>query len=287
LAFRKVPLPSEIGRIDLFAEAGRGARAAGRPQMATVIGAIANHERNYSTDKFHSLSQVAVQLAANHEYIEPWLLQELQPRGARWIETLADQLVLTPPALADLAALNRLFFPADAEARTASLREKALRQLMKSGSYRDALKLLEQIPQAEPRLVAECREGLGDLPAAADEYLRAGSPADALRCYRGIPDFEKALELLDRVGDHPARASLEWLRQMRDLAAARPPEFSRTVLPAEKKLLEQVLEASLGVSRKKPAAKKSAAKKAPVKRAPVKKAPVPRTPPPKPGRDLF
>ena len=44
-------------------------------------------------------------------------------------------------------------------------------------------------------------------------------------------------------------------------AEARPAEFSKVVLPQEKKLLEQVLEASLGVSRK-----KSAAKRAPAKR---------------------
>ena len=53
---------------------------------------------------------------------------------------------------------------------------------------------------------------------------------------------------------------------MRDLAAERPPEFAKQVLPEEKKLLESVLEASLGASRKKPAAKKKAAA-APRKRA--------------------
>jgi len=126
------------------------------------------------------------------------------------------------------------------------------------------------MPNPNPRLVAECQEGIGDLEKAAAGYLQAGSPQDALRCYRSIPDFDKTLELLDSVGHHPARESLLWLRQVRDLANRRPAEFPKVILPAEKKLLEDVLEASLGVARRKPAAKrtKSAAKKTPAKKAP-------------------
>jgi hypothetical protein len=44
---------------------------------------------------------------------------------------------------------------------------------------------------------------------------------------------------------------------MRDLASERPAEFPKVILPAEKKLLEEILETSLGDSRKKPAAKKA------------------------------
>jgi hypothetical protein len=175
-----------------------------------------------------------------------------------------------------MAALYQLFVPGEAKARIARLREKALRQLMKAGSFQLALELLQALPQPDPKLIAECREGLGELEAAAAEYLRAGHTADALRCYRGIPDFDKALELLGRIGDHPSKGSLEWLRKVRDLAAARPPEFSRNVLPAEKKLLEGILETALGVSRKKPGTKKPAVKKAAAKKAPVKR---PRKPP--------
>jgi hypothetical protein len=101
-----------------------------------------------------------------------------------------------------------------------------------------------------------------------------------LRCYRGIPDFDKAIELVDRIGQHPARESLLWIRSMRDLAAQRPADFTKAVLPAEKKLLEQILETSLGASRKKPAAKKAAGKKP---AAPRKKV----APKPRPVRDEF
>ena len=64
--------------------------------------------------------------------------------------------------------------------------------------------------------------------------------------------------------------------EMRDLAAARPPEFTRNVLPAEKKLLEGILETALGVSRKKPGPRNRPSKRAPAKKAPVKR---PRKPP--------
>ena len=132
---------------------------------------------------------------------------------------------------------------------------------MRMKAYASALRILERAPGAGPKLIAECREGLGELEQAAVEYLKAGSPQDALRCFRLIPDFDKSLELLEAVGKHPARDSLLWLRQMRDLAARRPAEFQKTILPAEKKLLEEVLQTALGVSRKKPAARRA---KAPV-----------------------
>jgi hypothetical protein len=120
---------------------------------------------------------------------------------------------------------------------------------------------VNQTAHPDPKLIAACHEGMGHLEEAAARFLEAGSPSDALRCYRRIPNFDKSLELLATLPDHPARESLEWLRRMRDLAAERPVDFTKQVLPEEKKLLESLLESSLGASRKKPAAKKPAAKK--------------------------
>jgi hypothetical protein len=154
------------------------------------------------------------------------------------------------------------------ERRTAQVREKAIRALMRANRHKVALQILQSTPGADPKLIAECREGLGELDLAAAEYLKAGSAQDALRCLRLIPDFDKSLELLDTVGKHPARESLLWLRRMRDLAAERPAEFQKVILPAEKKLLEEVLQTALGVSRKKPAAKRA--------KTTVKKAVMPR-----------
>ena len=52
----------------------------------------------------------------------------------------------------------------------------------------------------------------------------------------------------------------------------RPDKFGRTVTDPEKKLLQDLLERALGVTRKKPAAKKAASKSAaPRKRAPAKR----------------
>jgi hypothetical protein len=70
-----------------------------------------------------------------------------------------------------------------------------------------------------------------------------------------------ASQPMETLRDHPARESLLWLRRMRDLAAERPSEFTKVILPTEKKFLEQVLESSLGASRKKAATKKTTAKK--------------------------
>jgi tetratricopeptide (TPR) repeat protein len=272
LAFRRVNLPSELGRIDLYGEAGRSAMLAHKSGLLEVIERIGAYERDYSGEKTGALVRLAAALSRRAADIEPWLLMELQPRAAGWIATLEDVMDRVPDQLLleVLPGMYALFSPSDAAGRTANLREKAIRSLMRAKAWAQALGILRELPEARPKLVAECLEGLGDYDEAANEYLNAGSPADALRCYRSIPDFDKALALLDQVGQHPARNSLLWIQRMRDVAAERPDEFGKVVLPAEKKLLEQVLEAALGVSRKKRAAAKrtpSAAKK----RAPRKK----------------
>jgi hypothetical protein len=70
------------------------------------------------------------------------------------------------------------------------------------------------------------------------------------------------------LGDHPATESLEWISKMQKLVLERPEKFQKTVTTAEKKLLEEILERGLGVTRRKPAPKKKPV--APRKRAPKK-----------------
>jgi hypothetical protein len=287
LAFRKVPLPSEMGRIDLFSAAAASANAAGKPILAELILSIAEHERDYSNERLQSLVRLANSLARRRADIEPWLRVELQSRAAQWLQMLEDLMDRVPDLLLlqILPELYALFAPLEAESRAARLREKGVHTLMRRGSFAEALEILGRIPGADPKLLAECREGLGEFEAAAAGYLEAGRPQDALRCYRSIPDFDKALGLLDAVGNHPARESLLWVRRMRDLAAQRPPDFAKALLPPEKKLLEAVLESALGVTRKKAAAKRApAAKKKP---AAPKKSVVVRKPlaPIRPRRD--
>jgi hypothetical protein len=274
LGFRKLALPSELGRLDLFGEARMAAQAAGLTHLALVLDAIAAHERDYSNDRSNTLVTMALALVKQREHIEPWLLVELQQRAAGWLQAL-EVLADRDPATAFhvLSSMYRLFDPAAAESRSVQLRGKVIRALMRQKHFAAALEILLPMKDADPLLIAECREGLGELAEAAADYLRAGKTAEALRCYRLIPDFEKSLALLERVKDHPARESLKWLRRMRDLAAERPANFSKVMLPAEKKLLEQVLETSLGVSRKKAAAKKT--EKAPAARKTAAKLPLP------------
>ena len=264
LAFRRVSMPQEMGRVDLYGEAAWSATAAGRRRMGELIRAIGEYERDYSTEKAGALIYLAQSLVRNRDEIDSWLLQEIQPRATGWIQKLEDSFEASPvSAWSLLPTLYTLFVPLEAESRSARLRDRTIRSLMRGKEFGAALAMLQQIPDADPKLTAGCREGLGELEAAAVEYLKAGAPADALRCLRSIPDFDKSLELIAAIENHPAKDSLLWLQRMRDLAAQRPAEFPKVVLPAEKKLLEEILEASLGVSRKKAPARKPAARKKP------------------------
>jgi hypothetical protein len=70
------------------------------------------------------------------------------------------------------------------------------------------------------------------------------------------------LKLLNEMGgEHPAAGSLQWISEMQKLVEKRPDKFTKMVTPAEKKLLEEILERSLGVTRRRPAPRKAAAKK--------------------------
>ena len=95
----------------------------------------------------------------------------------------------------------------------------------------------------------------------------------ALDCYRKAPDIQLALAAIKELGKpNAATASLEWVGAMQALAAKRPENFNRVIKPTEKKLLEQVLEQSLGVQRKK-AVKKAAPRQKVVKKTAVKRTP--------------
>jgi hypothetical protein len=121
---------------------------------------------------------------------------------------------------------------------------------------------LEGLPEAKPKLVAECYEETGQFAKAATIYLESGDRDRALKCYRSVPDFVTALALVRRMERHPARGSLEWLSELDAVLVRRPDNLNRTMTPPEKKLLGGMLERALGVQRKKPTAKKPDARKA-------------------------
>jgi hypothetical protein len=99
----------------------------------------------------------------------------------------------------------------------------------------------------------------------------AGNLKEALTCYRSIPDLEAALKLLGEIGEHPAAESLQWISRLQQLVAERPEKFTKMVTPAEKKLLEELLERALGVSRRQPAPRKTTKKRPPAPRKRVQR----------------
>jgi hypothetical protein len=112
---------------------------------------------------------------------------------------------------------------------------------------------------------------MGDLRGAAQCHVADGKLKEALLCYRTIPDLDEALKLVDKMGEHPAAESLQWIAKLQRLVAVRPQNFTKTVTAAEKKLLEELLEKALGVTRPKAAARRKAKKSAvPRRRVPRK-----------------
>jgi len=274
LAIRKVALPDELGRPDLLEEAARSAMRAHRFGLAHVIREIARQPHAAAADRLNAMANVVRSMVESGSELEPWLLLEMEPRAKAWL----DELELAAGSGANARILLRLLPPfykvlnlADSDARLKRLQQRSLSSLMKDKAWADALELLRDLPDRRPREEAACQEGLGNFQAAAEAYLAAGERKEALQCFRKIPDFERTLKLLDEIGEHPAADSLRWVREMQKLAIRRPPEFAKVMTPQEKKLLEAILEQSLGITRKKPAARKTAAtKKAATKKAPIK-----------------
>ena len=164
----------------------------------------------------------------------------------------------------------------DRAARTERIRQKGIQLLIKDKQFPAALDALRDLPERQPKLEAVCHEGLHDYRRAAECYRAAGDLKAALTCYRSIPDLEAALQLLPEIkDDHPAAETLQWMARMQKLVSERPEKFTKMVMPAEKKLLEDMLERSLGVQRRKPAtpgSKRAPAVKKAVKKAAIKKA---------------
>jgi hypothetical protein len=146
--------------------------------------------------------------------------------------------------------------------------EKLYEQRQDGIGKRDSL-----LMQRQPKLEAICREGMSNFRAAAESYEKTRSLKEALQCYRAISDFPAALELVKQLSDCPATESLEWIGKLQNLIGEPPDKFNKVVTPAEKKLLQELLEQSLGMTRRKAATKQVAVKKAVAKRAVVKTSP--------------
>ena len=273
LAIGNTRLAPELGRPDLFLEASRAARNANRFGLGAILDAIGRVHRVSAEDRIHALVHLAQIVPRNRKEIESWLAVEMSARSKRWLEEL-EGLLFNGHNATVLTSILPPFYEAldvpDRVARIERLQQRAIQVLIKDKQFITALELLQALPERQPKLEAACHEGAGDFRRAAECHLAAGNPKDALSCYRSIPDLDAALQLLQNTGEHPAAESLQWMSRVRDVLAKRPGNFNKTVTAAEKKLLEEMLEKGLGVTRRKPAPRKAA------KKTVAKKPPAPR-----------
>jgi tetratricopeptide (TPR) repeat protein len=275
LAFRKVNLSPELGRPDLYAQAAQAARSGGKFLLANAMQSTAAAEYGQGAERLNHIGLAVQAVTEAREELPGWFRIEIAPRANAWLDELDRNLEAGDNPLVAQRILPP-FFDAlnlpDAESRKNRLAQRAVQILMKNRRYLQALAILESLSETKPKLVAECYEETGQFARAATIYLELGDQEKALKCYRSVPDFAAALALVRKMEGHAARGSLEWLSELDTLLARRPDNFNRTMIPAEKKLLEGMLEQALGVQRKKPAAKK-AASKTPQKRTPKKRQP--------------
>ena len=268
LGIRNTRLAPELGRPDPFAEACRAANNARRFGLATVMDVIGRVHRAASDNRLQMLGELAHVLPRYKSEIEPWLLMEVGPKAKGWIEELESALCNGHNAAILLRVLPPLYEALDVPdrvARTRRLQPRAIQLLIKDEQYAAALAELRMQPERQPKLEAVCLQGVGDLRGAAQCHVADGNLKEALLCYRTIPDLDEALKLVGEIGEHPAAESLQWIAKVQRLVAERPENFTKTLTAAEKKLLQELLEKALGVSRPK-AAPRGAAKKSAVSR---------------------
>jgi len=285
LAFRKKSLSPELGRPDLYEQAAQAAESGRKLLLANALRATGAAEQGQGVERLNKIATAVQVVAEAREELPGWFTMEIAPRANAWLDDLDRNLEAGDNPLIAQRILPP-FFDAlglpDAQARKDRLAQRSVQILMKNRRYAQALTILERLPEARPKLAAECYEETGQFAKAAAIYLELEDRDKALRCYRSVPDFAAALDLVRRMEGHAARPSLEWLSELDAVLARRPDNFNRTMTPPEKKLLEGMLERALGVQRKKPAAKKPGAMKAtsskaspktPRKRTPAKPQP--------------
>jgi len=274
LGFRGTRLAPQLGRPDPFAEACRAANNARRFGLAIIMDAIGRVHRAAPHDRLQTLAELAQILPNYKSEIESWLLMEIGLKSKGWVDELESALRNGHNAAILLRVLPPLYEALDVpdrETRTRRLQQRAIQLLIKDKQYAAALAELRTLPERQLKLEAACLEGIGDLRGAAQCHVADGNLREALLCYRTIPDLDETLKLLDQMGEHPAAESLQWMAKVQGLVAERPQNFTKTVTAAEKKLLQEILEKALGVSRPKAAPHRVTRKStAPAKRAPKK-----------------
>jgi hypothetical protein len=276
LASRGKKLSPELGNRDLYEHAAVAAALAGKNHLAATIRTVGRVGPGTGSDRLTPIAWAIQSITESRDELPAWFLIEISSRAEAWLQELDKHIEAGDNAITAHNILppflDALAFP-DAESRKQKLAQRSVQILMKQRKYRAALTILESQPDANSKLIAECCEETADFGRAATAYLKIGDRDKALRAYRSAADFTSALGLVRQIDDHPARKSLEWLAEMDQLVKRRPDNFGRVMLPAEKRLLEGVLERGLGVQKKKPTPRKKAAPETAAKTTAKKKAP--------------
>jgi hypothetical protein len=256
LAVRGTQLAEELLRPDLLMEASVSAEIAGRPMLADAIYRVKQLGQKYSVESAVALMKA---VDAAPEQFEPWFASELSThardillnleQSAAGVSSYSAVMPLLPVAY-------KLYGVVDAEQRLNSVRRNAIQQLMAAGEFTAAMPLIEQDPASTPELKAQCLEGMGRYAEAAEIFRTQGRLNDALRNYRSIPDFDKALSLMREIGAEETNAhALEWISELRQLLAKRPANLLDAASAAEKEFLIALLEEQLHKSRRQSPAK--------------------------------
>jgi hypothetical protein len=265
LGYRKLSLSPEFGRPDLFEEARKAAIQGMRPGLSGLLAAIGRVQRAGFAERASPIFDAVRLIAEKRDDVEAWVLMEIGPQIPAWLDVLESSAGFGNNASLLLPVLPKFIEAAglpDGDRRMERLRKRTIDTLLKNKDYKQALEVLQHLPQRDLKLEGACYQAIGAYPQAAAIFRQAGMLPEALDCYRLVPDFESALSLIREIGaEHPASASLEWVARMQQLIAERPENFLRVMKPSEKKLLEQLLEDAVGGRRAKPAAKKPAPKK--------------------------
>jgi len=282
LGMRKAKMSPELGNINLLKEAANAAHFTGNDDFTVYLENLSYLPNYTGSEELNAAVELMRQLPGKLEKFPPWFLIELGNEPARWIGMLERVQHIAGNAAICVKVLPPFYTAIglpDAEERSAKLRTRAVNDLVKTRHFKEALVVLAELPERNYKLEAQCYEGTGDLAAAATAHRAAGDLESAIDAYRRIPDIKQTLSAMkDLKKAHTAAPALEWVAAMQALAAKRPDNFNRVVKAEEKKLLESVLETSLGVQRKKPAAKKAATKKVAAKKPAAKKVPVKKLP---------
>ena len=166
-----------------------------------------------------------------------WLEAALAPvrqRLRRAIRDCASDLDTARRFADDIeGSLKFAGFMGDADEEVERLRQVAVEALAKAKEFKVAAKVLARVKVPPPRQLAIVSEGLGRHAQAAAAFEEAGRPQDALRNWRLVGDFHRALPL----AEGKTKLDLQWLISVELHMQVRPGELQNRLTKAERRRL--------------------------------------------------